>query len=129
MSEPKKPKKPQDHLSKVEKPTVESVEVDLPDGVDDDGNPKTRSASARRVVIDGVTVTVLNEALDDFELLDDLSELENRKASKLPSVARRLFGDDYKSVLDALRGPYGRVSIETATKFIRSVFGALNPNS
>lgn len=113
-------KQPQDHQAKA--PKVENVEVTI--GAGDDA----RVLPARRVTINGTTVTVANEALDDFELLDDLSQLEDGKASRLPSVARRLFGDDYRSILDELRGPNGRVQIERATEFIRDVFGALNPN-
>lgn len=112
------PKKPQDH-----KPKVEKIDVTLGDGDD------ARTVPARRVTIRGVTVTVADEALDDFELLDDLAQLEEKKATRLPSVARRLFGDGYRDVLDALRGTNGRVTIEDATGFIRDVFGALNPNS
>lgn len=113
-------KQPQDHKDKA--PIVESVEVTLGKGGD------ARTVKARRVTIDGITVTVADEALDDFELLDDLAQLENKKATKLPAVARRLFGDSYGDVLESLRGANGRVPIEKASKFIGDVFGALNPN-
>lgn len=116
-------KKPQDH-----KPKVEKVTIDLPDGVDDDGKPKTRQASARRTTIDGITVTVTDESLDDFELLDDLLQMEKQNIARLPSIAQRLFGDDYPTVMDGLRDKNGRVSIERASSFIRDVFGVLNPN-
>ena len=107
------PKKPQDH-----KPKVEKVEIAIGD----------RVVPARRTVIRGIEVTVADEALDDFELLDDLAQLEEKKATRLPSVARRLFGDEYSTILDGIRGENGRVSIEDATEFIRDVFGAINPN-
>lgn len=111
------PKKPADH-----KPKVEKVEITVGEGDD------ARTIPARRVVVRGITVTVPDEALDDFELLDELAQLEDQKATRLPSVARRLFGDDYRSILDELRGPNGRVPIEAASTFIADVFGALNPN-
>lgn len=111
------PKKPADH-----KPKVEKVHVTLGEG------DEAREVPARRVVVRGITVTIPDEALDDFELLDELSQLEEKKATRLPSVARRLFGDDYRMVLDGLRGSNGRVSLEDASKFIADVFGALNPN-
>jgi len=107
-------KKPQDHRPKVEKVTVTVGD---------------REAAGRRTTVSGITVTVLDEALDDFELLEDLAALEEQKASRLPSVARRLFGDEYKTVMDALRSEAtGRVPIKAASEFIRDVFGALNPN-
>lgn len=123
------PKKPADH-----KPKVEKVEVHVPvlkggrPALDEDGKQVTRAVPARRVVIRGIQVTVADEALDDFELLDDLSQLEENKAARLPSVARRLFGEGYRKILDELRGPNGRVSINDANTFIGDVFGALNPN-
>lgn len=110
-------KEPQDH-----KPKVEKVEVTLGEGDNE------RTVPARRVKIDGITVTVPDEALDDFELLEDLGQLEQRNAARLPSVAKRLFGDEYGAILDALREPTGRIPIQKATQFIRDVFGALNPN-
>lgn len=110
-------KKPQDHEGK--KPTVKEVEggksVTFPELKNGDAKP--------------LTVTVTTDALDDFELLDDLRAIDvDKKASHLPSLLRRLVGDQYPAVLDALRAPDGRVKIEAGTKFIKDLFGALNPN-
>ncbi|MFZ4894635.1 hypothetical protein ACL9RL_09310 [Plantibacter sp. Mn2098] len=104
------PKKPQDHQAKA--PTVKTVE------------------GGREVTINGLTVTVADEALDDFELLDDLNSLEaEQKASRLPSILRRLVGDDYAAVLEALRDKKtGRVSVGAGSTFIKELFGVLNPN-
>lgn len=76
-----------------------------------------------------ITVFIEEDALDDFELLEDLAELQNGKGSRLPSVARRLFGDQHKNVMDAMRGENGRVSVQPVTQFINDVFAAINPNS
>lgn len=118
-------KQPQDHLPKVEKPKVESVEVTIGEG---DG---ARTVPAKRTTIQGITVTVLEEALDDFELLDDLRAVDvDKNVSRLPAVLRRLVGDGYQAVLDGLRDKgTGRVSIEAGSVFIRSVIEALNPNT
>ncbi|MFB3980331.1 hypothetical protein [Microbacterium proteolyticum] len=123
-------KAPQDHQPKTEKPKVETVEVDLPDGFDEDDNPKYRKASARRVTVSGVEVTVLEEALNDFELLDDIRAAQDlNDGSRMPSLLRRLVGNDYSKVLDALRGPNGRVTVEAGSQFVWDLFKALNPNS
>lgn len=101
-------KEPQDHLPK--KPTVKEVD------------------GGKKVTLNGVTVTVLDEALDDWELLEELAAVDSGKGQKLPSLLRRLVGDDYDMVMDALRGQNGRVSIADGAAFVRSLFGALNPN-
>ena len=105
-------KKPQDHLPKVEKPKVEKVE------------------GGKKVTLSGVTVLVPDEALDDFELLDDLRAVDvDKNASRLPALLRRLVGDDYTLIMDALRNKEtGRVPIQSGTEFIRDLMGALNPN-
>lgn len=101
-------KKPQDHLPK--KPAVKEVE------------------GGKRVTLRGVTVTVLNEALDDWELLEEIDRLESGQVQKMPSLLRRLVGDDYQLVMDTLRGKSGRVTVGDAAEFLTDLFGALNPN-
>jgi hypothetical protein len=109
------PKKPQDHLPKVEKPTVETV------------------AGGRKVTIKGVTIVVPDEALDDFELVDELSRVQfgaKEERGRMPLILRRLVGDDgYQTVMDGLRGENGRVPVQAGIEFIQELFGALNPNS
>lgn len=109
------PKKPQDHMSKTESPKV----VEITDGW--------------TVTHKGITVTVLKESLDDFELLDDLAELQRdqqRGTTRVPSMLRRVAGEDgFKAVTDGLRDPKtGRVAASTAVEFVFEVFQALNPN-
>jgi len=63
------------------------------------------------------------EALDDFELLDDLGEVEAGNAARLPRVLRRLLGDQYPAALEALRDETtGRVPLDPATAFVNAVF-------
>ncbi|HXH34326.1 MAG TPA: hypothetical protein VNJ54_07935 [Plantibacter sp.] len=102
--------KPQDHQGK--KPVVREVE------------------GGKEVTLGDITVTVRDAALDDFELLDDLHELDvNKKGSRLPSLMKRLVGDDYQPILEKLRDKHtGRVRVEHASEFIRDLLGALNPN-
>lgn len=125
MAETKKAvKQPQDHKPKDEKPKVDTVEVEIVEG------DKKRMVPARRVAIRGVVVTVLDESLDDFEVLDDIRAVQDDEdSSRMPSLLRRLIGDDYRRVMDALRGPNGRVSVEAGSTFVMDLFGALNPNS
>lgn len=109
------PKKPDDHKPKTVKPKVEQID------------------GGKRVTHRGVTVVVMDEALDDFELVDELSRVQFGEATdkgRLPLICRRLVGEDgYKAMLDGLRGKNGRVSVKDGFQFIQELFGALNPNS
>lgn len=109
------PKKPQDHQPKIVKPKV------------------TKTDAGWDVEHKGVKLTVLTEALNDFELLDDLAALqvdEARSAHRIPLMLRRLAGNDgFKAVTDGLRGENGRVPIPETVQFVLEVFQALNPNS
>lgn len=109
------PKKPQDHQPKTVKPKIENIE------------------GGRKITLKGVTVIVLDEALDDFELVEELSRVQfgaKEDTGRMPLILRRLVGDDgYKTVMDGLRGESGRVSVRAGFEFIQELFGALNPNS
>ena len=104
---PKNAKKPEDHKPKAsEKP--EWIEV----------------------TVRGVDLRIDPDALDDFELMDDLNELEqNENPTRLPSILRRLVGDQYREVMDALRGENGRVTVEAGSEFLGEVMEAVSPNS
>ena len=103
---PKNAKKPQDHKQKAETPTPGSITVR------------------------GVEFTVAPDALDDFELLDDINELEqNGNPARLPSILRRLLGDQYGQAMDLARDTdTGRVTVEAGAALVSDVLGALNPN-
>lgn len=96
-----------------------------------DRKPKTDKDGNRTVTVHGVDLTVSGNALDDFELLDDLNALDEGKGGKLPSVLRRLIGQEkYAEAMDALRDPEtGRVSVEAGGKFVNDVIAAVAPNS
>ena len=94
-----------------------------------DHQPKAEAPKDRVVTVDDQEWTVPAEALDDFELLDDLGALEDGNAARLPAVMRRLLGEDYKRALNHLRGEDGRVRIEPASEFIAAIMQGLDPNS
>lgn len=122
-------KAPQDRQPKTVKPKVEKTEVTLGEGDD------ARTVPARRVTMPvapakDITVIIADEALDDFEVLDDIRAVQDANdASRLPSLLRRLVGDQYRTVLDQLRGPNGRVTTSDGAQFVLDLFQALNPNS
>jgi len=94
-----------------------------------DRKPKATENGDRTVTVAGQDWTVPADALDDFELLDDLGELENGNATRLPRIMKRLLGDDYKKALDAIRDDAGVVRIEPAGEFINELLQGLDPNS
>lgn len=128
---------PQDHQTKNESTKFEKVEIDLPvvdasgaPVLDDEGNATTRRVPARRATVSGIEVTVADEALDDFELLDDFRGLSDSDASRLPSVLRRMVGNDYKRIMNELRDPAtGRVTASVGSQFVYDTVRAFNPNS
>lgn len=122
---PEGAKAPQDHQDKAG-PKYEEVEVTLNEGTDDE-----RKVPARRVTVDGVTVTVPEEALDDFEVLDASSRLQQQDPSALTALLRLLVGNDWSRIMQELKASAstGRVNVETGAKFVNDLLGALNPNS
>lgn len=125
MSEAKKTaaakgaKVPQDRKPKEE--TAESVEATRMVG--------DRELEGHDVTYRGITVFVPREALDDFELLEDISNLDQQKAYAMPSLLRRLIGDDFRKVMDGLRDKTtGRVAMEDGSEFVGQILGAINPS-
>lgn len=116
------PTKPEDHKQKTVKPEV--VTITLGEG------DAAREVPGKRVTVDGVTVDVPDEALDDFETLDDIRAVQDQKdASRLPSLLRRIVGDDYRKVIEQLRDPVtGRVTVERGSQFVLGLFEAVAPN-
>jgi len=92
--------------------------------VPQDRRPKASDALVAKVA--GQDWMIDKDALDDFELLDDLGEIEAGNASRLPRVLRRLLGaEQYKTALDSLRGDDGKVRVEAGAEFVREIFEAL----
>lgn len=115
-NKPKKPKAPADHKPKGEKPKV------------------VRTAEGAQVTLRGITVTILNEAFDDWELLEALGELDKDKPASvavLPGLLKRaLAPGDNARVLDLLRDKTtGRVPLVAGVEFVLELFRAVNPNA
>lgn len=95
-----------------------------------DRKPKAETDAERTVTVRGVEVTLSSSALDDFELLDDLGELENGNGGRLPRILRRLAGDSYRDLLDAARDEdTGKVTVEAGGELVQELLEALAPNS
>lgn len=112
-------KQPQDHKQKAEKPKVVDATVKVGD----------RETEGWEITHRGFTVRIPREAFDDFELLDEMAAIQDMKPPRLPSLLRRLVGDDFKVAMDGLRDDAtGRVQIASATEYMLEIMQAVNPN-
>lgn len=96
-----------------------------------DENPTPDEVKTQVVNVRGVDYTLEPGALDDFELLDDLSEVEvTRNAARMPSILRRLLGrPQSQAALDTLRDPKtGRITVEVGAAFVQELWDAIDPN-
>lgn len=82
------------------------------------------------VTVHGESWTISKEALDDFELFEDIGEIDKGNPARLPSALKRLLGSEqYPKAMDTLRDPEtGRVGMKDGLEFFSEVFEAL-PNS
>jgi len=108
---------PQDHKPKADKP-AKPVVKQVEDG--------------KEITHRGFTVTVDDDALNDFELLGDMRRMDDTKdPSFFPQMLRRLLGEDgFRAAMDGLRNPdTGRVSASEGVQYVEDVFEAIAPNS
>lgn len=93
----------------------------------------TADRKPRRITIDGVTIMFDPGTVDDFELLDDLNDVINGGGNgrfKIVNVVKRLVGDQYDTIMDALRDTdTGRVPVSKVEHFIVELFKKALPNS
>lgn len=114
----------QDHKPKAEKAADNPVSVEVTRSVNG------QDVDGYEITYKGVTVFAPKEAFDDFEFLDDVGQLDKRNdATALPSLLRRLIGEDFRRVMNELRDPKtGRVSVKAGSEYVLKVIGAVNPN-
>ena len=81
------------------------------------------------VEVRGKEFTVESAALDDFELLDDLAQVEEGKGQRFPSLLKRLLGDQYRDALNLLRDEEtGRVPVEEGALLVKEILEAIDPS-
>lgn len=73
----------------------------------------------------GFEYEIKDESLDDWELFEAFSDVENDNPLAVIEIAKRLFGDEqYKRLKDFVRGENGRVSLTAMNDTIMEVFNA-----
>lgn len=103
----------------------------------EDHKPKA-SEVQKAVATDGkVTVTlhdqewtVTVDALDDYDLLEDLTAFDKGDVSRLAAILNQFLGEEqHELAKDAVRGENGRVKASDMAAFFYELVQAVNPNS
>lgn len=81
------------------------------------------------VMKDGFKIELDDTALDDYELLEDLADIDEGKRVKVISAVNRLFGDQVEAVKDHLRDKKGKVTTTAMMEVILEVIKALSKKS
>ena len=72
----------------------------------------------------GFVYELEEESLDDYELLENLCDIDNGDVTKLVTMARRLLGEEQlESLKDHVRNEKGRVSMEKMGEEISQIIG------
>lgn len=68
---------------------------------------------------------------DDFELFDDMVAVDEPGGMvRVPTILRRILGDQFRQAMDVLRDPTTkRVSVEAGLSFAQELIAGLDPNS
>ena len=71
----------------------------------------------------GFQYSIDQEVMDDYELLEDLCEVDNGNAGKITAAARRLLGNkQLKALKEHLRNENGRVPASKMIEEISQIF-------
>lgn len=88
-----------------------------------------------KVTMCGFTVLIPEGARDDFELLAEVGQMDQKMArgrkmaaiAHFPAIMRALAGDDgYRTVLNEMRGDNGRVAVLPAVDYVTALLLVLN---
>ena len=80
----------------------------------------------KRIEVDGVSVSIPMERLEDMDTLEAMSDIQEGNALKIVPLFRRIFGDDYKRIKAELKGDAEILSVETMTNWFTKAIEALN---
>ena len=118
-------------MSEAVQITAETTKATVPAGAKKPQDRKPKKGEPLQITVRGTVFEVAEDALDDFELLDDLSRLEDGEGQKLPSVLRRLIGaEQFRTAMDLARDKEsGRVSTEAGAELVQEILEAVAPNS
>lgn len=124
-------KKPEDRKPKADVEETEDERIqalaDTAETVEVEGGTK--------VTLCGFTVLVPEGARDDFELLAEVGQMDQKIArgrqmaaiAHFPAIMRSLAGEDgYRTALNSMRGDNGRVSVAPAIDYVTALLLVMN---
>ena len=90
-----------------------------------------QTPEVRRITYQGRTWLLDPAVMDDYELLDAISRVDSGDMVALPTMLRRLLGDQYRDAMDAMRSaPGARIHLEEAAEWVKGFLVAVGtPNS
>lgn len=79
-----------------------------------------------KVTVRGVTVAVDPDLMDDIDMVDDFSAVQDGDVFAIPRLLRRMFGADYQRVKEELAGPGGVTRATDFVEFMTEVMTAVS---
>jgi len=102
--------------------------IELPDGTKQEKLAAIEEANGHtgplNVTVWGIDVTLPGDVLDDVETLDLMSAVGDGNFLKLPRLEKRMFGDDWTRIHEAISDDNGRVKASDAALFFTEVLTA-----
>lgn len=89
----------------------------------------TKMASSKHysITVDGVSLKIAKDVMDDMEVLELLGEVQDGNVFAFSKLARRMFGDTgYEKVKAALAGADGRTRVSDMSDFFAKALTACN---
>ena len=80
----------------------------------------------KKIEVDGISVEIPMERLEDMETLEAMSDIQHGNALEIVPLFRRIFGDDYKRIKAELKGDAEILSVENMTNWFTKAMEALN---
>ena len=71
----------------------------------------------KKIEVDGISVEIPMERLEDMETLEAMSDIQHGNALEIVPLFRRIFWDDYKRIKAELKGDAEILSVETMTNW------------
>lgn len=86
---------------------------------------KAKKSAALEVEVEGVSLTIDREALNDYEVLELFDEVED-EPQKVTRLFRRIVGkEQHEALKDAVRGEDGRVDAERMARAFAKIVESL----
>lgn len=79
------------------------------------------------VTVDGISLRIPKDVIDDIEVVELLSDVQDGNIFSFAKLARRMFGEEgYQKVKDSLADKDGRTRVTDMSDFLIKVFKACN---